>query len=341
MRVALTVTEERASVPVPVSVDILPANLEAEIMKAKQGRMALERLFSELLVPGVDYDRVPGTDKPTLLKPGAEILCQPFHLAPGKPDILAREENFETGVFSYLVGVPIIHRDTGALVAYGIGAANSKEPKYRYRKERSGTEVLKVENPDPAGEQNTLVKMAAKRAFIDGVLKATGASRMFTQDAEDMLNLPPEKASTKQLDYIRTLVPKGSTEEQISEKVQEILGLDEPVALGDLTRDQASQVIEALKQSGKTKAGQTPKPPASAPKPAPKPKASSHGNDQGGINWTPFWKTVNDLGIDRDTVHAEASAAFGCEVKSLKDVIKTQQELDDFLEYLKSLKESP
>ena len=44
----------------------------------------------------------------------------------------------------------------------------------------------KMENPDIADSYNTVLKMAKKRAYIDGILSATAASDIFTQDVEDM-----------------------------------------------------------------------------------------------------------------------------------------------------------
>lgn len=44
----------------------------------------------------------------------------------------------------------------------------------------------KMENPDIADVYNTVLKMSKKRAYIDGILSATGASDCFTQDIEDM-----------------------------------------------------------------------------------------------------------------------------------------------------------
>ncbi len=44
----------------------------------------------------------------------------------------------------------------------------------------------KVENTDPADQWNTVLKMAKKRAFVDGMITATGCSDMFTQDLEDI-----------------------------------------------------------------------------------------------------------------------------------------------------------
>jgi hypothetical protein len=43
----------------------------------------------------------------------------------------------------------------------------------------------KMENPDIADTYNTVLKIAKKRAYIDGILSATGASDIFTQDIED------------------------------------------------------------------------------------------------------------------------------------------------------------
>ena len=44
----------------------------------------------------------------------------------------------------------------------------------------------KMENPDIADVYNTVLKMAKKRAYVDGILSATAASDIFTQDLEDL-----------------------------------------------------------------------------------------------------------------------------------------------------------
>jgi predicted RNA-binding Zn-ribbon protein involved in translation (DUF1610 family) len=44
--------------------------------------------------------------------------------------------------------------------------------------------VGQTENPDPADLQNTILKMAKKRAYIDATLSVVGASEFFTQDVE-------------------------------------------------------------------------------------------------------------------------------------------------------------
>jgi len=53
-----------------------------------------------------------------------------------------------------------------------------------------GQAVGKVENDDPYTLANTILKMAQKRSHIAATLNATGASRIFTQDVEDMAPAP-------------------------------------------------------------------------------------------------------------------------------------------------------
>ncbi len=53
----------------------------------------------------------------------------------------------------------------------------------------------KIENTDPADQWNTCLKISKKRAYVDGIITATGASDMFTQDAEDFRTDSPPPAS--------------------------------------------------------------------------------------------------------------------------------------------------
>lgn len=52
-------------------------------------------------------------------------------------------------------------------------------------------QVGKAENPDPWDLANTVIKMAKKRALVDGVLTATGTSGLFSQD-EDAPGAPKQ-----------------------------------------------------------------------------------------------------------------------------------------------------
>jgi len=66
--------------------------------------------------------------------------------------------------------------------AGGCGAQfHSKDPSI------TGQECGQVDNPDPYDVDNTLVKMASKRAHVDATLRATATSGLFSQDLEDQL----------------------------------------------------------------------------------------------------------------------------------------------------------
>jgi hypothetical protein len=236
---AMAVVEGNAS--------ILPRNIEAQITEAVQMRNALNRLFEGLLEIGKDYDRIPGTDKPTLLKPGAEILCMVFKLAQGQTDMLDKSEDWENGVFSYTIGQPLIHKETGHLIAYGTGAANSMEKKHRYRSQEVDGKKVQIQNPDPADLQNTLIKMAKKRALVDAVLAATGASRFFTQDMEEFGAMTGqfEKASSNQIGFIKKLYGNMAHADAIAD-VSALLGR-ELKTFEDIYRSEASRVIDAKK----------------------------------------------------------------------------------------------
>lgn len=87
-----------------------------------------------ILRDGVDFGVVPGSSKPTLLKPGAERLCAAFGFNP-KFEVLDKIEqwNAETPLFFYQIVCHLIHIDSGMEVATGVGSCNSMESKYRWR----------------------------------------------------------------------------------------------------------------------------------------------------------------------------------------------------------------
>ncbi|RKJ50818.1 hypothetical protein D7X33_32565 [Butyricicoccus sp. 1XD8-22] len=142
------------------SSSMLP-NLILTPEEATQRIQALKEFVQSSMVKGVDYGLINGFSKPTLLKPGAEKLCDAFGFSK-TGDVVNRIEQWETGIFSYEVKVTLSNKVTGVIEAEGIGSCNSKETAYRCS--------------DSFTIVNTLLKMAKKRALIDAVLSATRAS---------------------------------------------------------------------------------------------------------------------------------------------------------------------
>lgn len=190
------------------------------IEQAKKTQLIVAEMRRDVLVKDVDYGIVPGTQKPTLLKPGAEKLCTAFGLCP-EFEPISQIEDFDKGIFHYRYRCTLYHIEMGLKIATGIGSCNSKEDKYRWRAEecpnchkqkifksrypdRQTGKIgwycgackinfpeemftgAKEENTDPYSLINTLDKMAQKRALVAAVLIGTNASEFFTQDIEDL-----------------------------------------------------------------------------------------------------------------------------------------------------------
>ena len=99
-----------------------------ELAAAVERRKQLVAFTQKLMVPGKDYGVIPGTtDKPTLLKPGAEKLLNYFGLTT-RFEIIDKEQDW-TGehhngepFFHYEIRCQIFYREQ--LIAEGFGCCN-------------------------------------------------------------------------------------------------------------------------------------------------------------------------------------------------------------------------
>lgn len=182
----------------------------------------VRNLVARALQEDRDYGKIPGTDKATLLKPGAERINAAYGLGAEyrvtekevdhdrevkwnkvkwitrnvKPsqveaDTLKEagkgrwrkgdgdawvwqdkntEDGLSLGLYRYVVECRLVHRASGVVVGQGIGSCSSMESKYIDR---------------PRDSENTILKMACKRAYIAATLNTHGLSDQFTQDMED------------------------------------------------------------------------------------------------------------------------------------------------------------
>lgn len=166
-----------------VSVSFVP-DFAISLIEAKQRIAMLQSFVKEIMIPGVDFGVVPGCNKPTLLKPGAEKICDVYGFSK-HVEVINRVEQWNEGLFHYEVKATLINKRTGFIEAEGIGCCNNREKKY-------------IKN-DALSIINTVLKMAKKRALVDAVLSATRSSDIFTQDVEDMDLAPTPSTDTKPL----------------------------------------------------------------------------------------------------------------------------------------------
>jgi hypothetical protein len=123
-----------------VALAMMPqAEFEQRLAQLRAGQERLAMIHRELMHPEVDYGIIPGTKNPTLLKPGAEKLCQFYGLCPEFVDKVSYGDG-ETAPHITVESTCVLRLGSlsGLAVAMGRGAATSWETRYRYRRgERS------------------------------------------------------------------------------------------------------------------------------------------------------------------------------------------------------------
>ncbi len=111
---------------------IVPFNPTEAVALARMMKSVVMEVRRDVLKEGVDFGAIPGTDKPVLLKPGAERLCSAFKLYPVF-SVVSQVEDWHQGIFFYRYECALIHRETGECYGRGIGSCNSQEGKYGWR----------------------------------------------------------------------------------------------------------------------------------------------------------------------------------------------------------------
>jgi len=193
----------------------------------------VEDIVKKVMRPGEHFGIIPGTDKPTILKPGVEKLGQTFNLDPSYRKEITDLGN---GHRDYILTCILTNHATGRIWE-GIGSCSTMEARFRYRgteKEFTGDpvpstywefwktnkpkaqEILggkgfiigkndegewmicikgeRLENPDIADTWNSCLKQAEIRAHRHAILTATASSDHFTQDMELGDPTPTKKA---------------------------------------------------------------------------------------------------------------------------------------------------
>lgn len=166
-------------VPVPVKPEVEEKPVAKKPARSKKKaetvaeppELDIETVIRTHLKAGVDYDTIPNCGrKPTLLKAGAEHLAQIFKFRTTS-EIVNRVELLEKSFILYEMKTTV-YNAKGEVVAIGYGSANTQERKFM----KQGF----------AASLNVVLKIARKRSFVDAILTATSASRIFTQDIEEL-----------------------------------------------------------------------------------------------------------------------------------------------------------
>lgn len=163
----------------------------------------IQEVMQAVMKKDTHYGVIPGSKKPSLYKPGAEVLCATFRIAPS----YRIEDLSGANSIRYRVTCIGTHQTTGILMGEGVGECSSDEEKYKWRrvicdeefeatpetmrrtkfsKYQGKVERTQQIRTEPADAANTILKMAAKRAQVAMTLNVTAASDIFSQDIEDL-----------------------------------------------------------------------------------------------------------------------------------------------------------
>lgn len=187
-------------------------------------RMKEIRKLKELvLVEKEDYGIIPGTDKPTLLKPGAEKICAFFGYVPDY-DVMAGSIEDWTGqdhdgepLFYYHIKCTLLK--DGSPVGQGLGSCNSWETKYRYRLAKRlcpscGSPSIIVGKEEYGGGFICFQKKGgcgAKFKSSDPAIINQTVGRIANQDIADVINTV-QKIGTKRAYIAATLSATGASQ---------------------------------------------------------------------------------------------------------------------------------
>ncbi len=261
----------------------------ARLAMLKKGRERIATIQRELLVVDVDYGIIPGTDRHTLFKAGAEKLCQFYGLV-SRIEVTPRiGDNVTAPAVRYDATCFIHHGSTdGPIVATGYGTANSWEKRYlrpstpcpicgapalmkskfgpgMYCNPKAGgcganvpTEDLPPSDPKGVVTTahdlgNTLAKMAEKRSHVDATLRATATSGLFTQDVVE------DENNDTQLDTSTTVTKGGAMVDAdgvVTGSVVDSLSQGDDVTVTTLVHDVKAKELAAAGNASDPETGQ-------------------------------------------------------------------------------------
>jgi len=319
----------------PAVIETAPLELTETAIQTIQHNIGLaQKLVVSVLEKDIDYGRTPGTPANALWDPGAAKVMAAFNCYSGHQVIYHTEEE---NLISWCIEAQLISRQSQQVVATGVGAASTRETKYKYRwvekpeefgydleqakklkTKQSGYKVLfRIENPEYGELVNTLFQMAAKRAEVDGVKSLPGVGsalkKLFSGGIKDTRKEPDWAG------FWGRVAQLGLSEE----RVHEILGVtsvNQWIAQGK-TLDQAIKFI-----SGKLAPG------AQATKEAPPAELEGEG-----FHIDLIWlnESLKELKWTEDTAKTWLVGKYKVSPEgTLEDVIKrlTREQAEEFVQ---------
>lgn len=221
---------------------------EFTIDDIKNQVVLIQNIMQAVMIKDEHYGIIPGCKKPSLYKPGAEKLLLTFRL---NPDYQTIESKKDKDFIYYQIKCTLKHINSGKEIASGMGSCNSREAKFKHS--------------DCWTMDNTLLKMACKRALVAAVLNGTAASDIFTQDVEDIQehvngnskkpepkNITPDIITPAQLKRLFTICSESKIENEEAKQIIKNHGYESSKDIKQADYDKVIKDIEDLIEMKKT-----------------------------------------------------------------------------------------
>ncbi len=198
----------------------------------------LIKFVQSQMIEGKDFGKIPGSDKPTLLKPGAEKLCTFFGLCIPDPEILTEVEDW-TGAahggepfFYYKIRQRLTRN--GTVIASQFASANSWEKKYRYRNAdrkcpKCGKEaIIKGKAEYGGGYLCWGKKNGCNAKFNDGdkSIEDQATGQIPNKDICDTVNTLQKMAQKRAL--VAAVLLAANASEFFTQDLEDIHGIEQP-----------------------------------------------------------------------------------------------------------------
>ncbi len=263
-----------------------PATLYQRVEEMRANLDIMKRFFREVMVEGEDYGVIPGTDRPSLLKPGAEKLLELYGYAPTMA-IIDEDSDREGGYYRARVTVRVVSRQTGSVIAEGVGEANTYEGRYRWR---NGSRRC----PACGGESIIKGKAEYGGGWVCWVKGGGGCGAKFPDDDPVISSLPTGKVPNEDPWSLWNTILKMAKKRALVD------------AALSATRSSSifTQDVEELREwSVGNGGGESPRQHARQDSATRKPAGTRQGT---GSDWSWFWAEAKRLGFSQADVHSIA-----------------------------------
>ncbi len=173
-----------------------------------------EKLVTTLLEREIDYGRTPGTPIDGLWDAGAAKIMAGFNCYVDHQILFHTDEE---NLISWCIQAKIISRASQTVVGTGVGAASTREVKYKYRwvdnpreygygddeieKLKRKESKYRITNPEYGELVNTLFLMAAKRSEVDGARSMPGVGGALKKLFENKMRGESQSQTRKPNDW--------------------------------------------------------------------------------------------------------------------------------------------